>query len=150
MSIKSYADVLIATIEGLFPKGTAAVIGKVFLVSVCVEIDDYASQHKIPTTRGIIHLAITADTNYVKVFVASTERSVPWREIKDWAFVCNHDSAWRDDGVRSTLGSQHQKIVFQAEKDFKKPSNKLTQRLSVDSIKILDQSVVFLGVAGSR
>lgn len=143
MSIKAYADVLIATIQNLFPKGTAAVKGRVFVVSVCVDIDDYHASEQKPTERGIIHLAIIADTNYVKVLAAQTERTTPWGDIKDWTLVCRHDSAWREDGIRSTLISMHQKMLAAAATKFKTPARDLSEHLSITSMGILPQDEVF-------
>jgi hypothetical protein len=143
MSIKAYADVLIATIQNLFPKATSAVQGKVFLVSVRVDIDDHDAVKELPTSRGVIHLAIIAETNYVKVMAAQTERTTAWRDITDWAVVCRHDSAWRDDGIRSTLISMHQKLLATAAETFKKPAKDLSVHLSIDAMGILPQVEVF-------
>lgn len=144
--MKPYADMLIATIEHLFPKGTPQVQGKVFAITfrlMAAEDPAKAKAPGCPALRSYVHVAIIADRNYVKVCAAESERSIPFAAIPDWQLVCDHDSAWRDDGVRSTLMKAYKDIVRRTAGAFECAERSIEVGVSVDKMSILPRAEAF-------
>jgi len=148
MSIRDYADVLISTIEHLFPKGTAEVQGKVFLASVRITIDDFGDEEERAAVLANIHLAVVAESNYVAVYAAASRLTGRWPE-KAWGLLARHDSAWRDDGVRNALCGGHEDLMQVAIARFGKPVKSLSEHRSVDFMGILPVAEVFGPIAPS-
>jgi hypothetical protein len=136
MPISPYADVLIVTISNLFPKGTPAVQGKVFYVKVRMVFNDYTDDHE--SVWGFAHLAVVAERNYVQVYASLTSRPSDFSHITDWCLISDHDSAWRDDGVRGALSAAYSLTQDLAVKSTGKPVNKLSPHIAVDDMTILD------------
>lgn len=144
MKIIPYADMLVATIQHLFPKGTPQVQGKVFATSFRIEMEHTPSpRERKPTVRGCVHLAILADRNYVKVLSATTERPCEFTDIDNWVLLCDHDSAWRDDGVRSGLKSAYQALYKEATSRFNRTEDAMLVSINVDKMAIVPRGEVF-------
>jgi len=149
--ISPYADVLVATIMHLFPKGKPEVQGKVFAVTLAVTISDYSDDEEKDPVYRFLHLAVIAEMNYVQVYEAVTERPARWKEIDGWRFKCDHDSAWREDGVCSSFRNGFANATSEAERVFGKPIGKLSIHIAVDDMGIVEQSEVFpKGVPGKE
>lgn len=136
MKIAPYADCLVATIHHLFRKGTPAVQGKVFYVTVRSIFADYTEDED--SIGGFTHLAIVAESNYVQVYASLTPRPDRGRDITNWRLICDHDSAWRDDGVRSALSSAYKLTEDLGVSRLKKDVSKLHIHISIDDMEITD------------
>jgi hypothetical protein len=136
MQIAPYAETLVATIYYLFRKGTSAVKGKVFYVSVRTVFADYATGEK--SIAGFTHLAVVAESNYVQVYASLTARPKRCLEITDWRLICDHDSAWRDDGVAGALKKAYKLTESLAATSLKAPVNQLSVHIAIDEMEIVD------------
>jgi hypothetical protein len=138
MKITPYADCLVATIHHLFRKGTPAVQGKVFYVTVRNILADYTEDDD--SISGFVHLAVVAESNYVQVYASLTPRPDRGRDrdVTDWRLICDHDSAWRDDGVRSALAAAYKLTEALAVSTLKKEAGKLTVHIAIDDMEIAD------------
>jgi hypothetical protein len=136
MQISPYAEALVATIHHLFRKGTPAVKGKVFYVTVRNIFADYTTDDE--SVAGFTHLAVVAESNYVQVYASLTARPQRCADITDWRLICDHDSAWRDDGVAGALKSAYKLTEALAAASFKKPVSKLTVYVAIDDMEIVD------------
>lgn len=98
-AIRHYADVLTSVVGHLLKRGTDQAV----VATVRVALS--ANTEGVPSQCLFIHVACTAPSAYVNVFVAVTSRPTfgPDFVTLPWQKVCSHDSAWRDDGVRSAL-----------------------------------------------
>jgi hypothetical protein len=143
MSIRAYADVLIATIFHLMPKGAPETKGKVFAVSVRVALYSHEPGRPRPPMGGMIHLAVVADRNYVDVYAAHSDQSKSWGMIEDWTRVCSHDSAWREDGVRATLVQTHDTMRKAALVEWQCESKGIFEQLSIDQMGVMNQTSLF-------
>lgn len=146
MNIRPYADTLIATIHHLFPKGTEAVQGKLFAVTVRIDFDDYDRAVEMPSVTGFVHLVVRAPNNYVQVLAAFTDRPRHWRDIAGWSCVCHHDSAWREDGINATLFCAYRELSDQAASTFGVPANRLSAHISIDNMGIGNASDILGGI----
>ncbi len=143
MSIRDYADVIVATIEHLFPKGSPEVQGKVFVVSVGISLDDFSSDEVKASVYTTLHLAIVASSNYVGVYAAASRMSGGWRAL-EWKLVARHDSAWRDDGVRSALCDGRDDLVKIATEKLKPAkASSLSEHRRIAFMGILPAAAVF-------
>lgn len=141
MSILDYGNVIVANVMHLLLKGED-VAKKAYAVSIRVDVNDYESEDQLPAVRGFVHLAVTAATNYKKVFAAFTEMPTAFDKL-DWVLVCSHDSGWRDDGVRHTLTAAHRDILAEATRIFEKPAKSLTQDLLITDMALAPVAQVF-------
>lgn len=136
--ISAYADVIVATVDNLLLKGNPVV----YVVSVRIDIDDFTGAEK-PAVVGYVHLACHAPNNYMAVYAAYTPQPAwVWPDVA-WTKVCQHDSAWRDDGIRSTLRTAHQAIVKHAEIHFGRPASSLSCHLGIDNMALTTTTAVF-------
>lgn len=99
-AIRHYADVITSVFGHLLKRGTDQAV----VATLRVDLDNHADEAS--AQRLFVHVACSAPSAYVNVFVAYTSRpaagnlrELPWRK------VCSHDSAWREDGVRGALKS---------------------------------------------
>lgn len=136
MQITPYADCLVATIHHLFRKGTPAVQGKVFYVTVRIILADYTED--VESIAGFVHLAVIAESNYVQVYASLTPRPDRGQDITDWRLICDHDSAWRDDGVRGAIKSAAKLVEALAVNTYSKEVSKLTAHIAIDDMEIAD------------
>jgi hypothetical protein len=141
--MKPYADMLISTIEHLFPKATLQVQRKVFAVSFRILAEGDPSMSSKAAIRAYVHLAIVADSNYVKVCATQTDGLKAFKDLQDWHLVCDHDSAWRDDGVRSVLTKAHRDIVRRAAERFECAERSVQTSVMVEKMAILPREDVF-------
>lgn len=136
MKIAPYAECLVATIHHLFQKGTAAVQGKVFYATVRTIFADYTKDEE--SIAGFVHLAVVAESNYVQVYASLTPRPAYPREITDWRLICDHDSAWRDDGVSRALKTAYKLAQTLAVSSLGTAADKLHVHVAVDEMAIED------------
>jgi hypothetical protein len=136
MDILPYAETLVSTIHFLFRKNAPEFLGKLFAVTVRMDANDYVSEEEQPTLGGYVHLAIDASSNYVTVLAAFTQRPEDWLDVKNWVRVCEHDSAWREDGVKSTLKHAYAEIIEQSAKKFGLAPEKLSGYISIENMRI--------------
>jgi len=136
MGILPYAETLVATVYHLYRKGTPITQGTLYAVTVRIEANDYANDDEPPSVGGYVHLVVDASSNYVKVLAAFTERPSRTRDVPEWVCVCDHDSAWREDGIKGTLNKAYNEIVKQAVATFGIPAEKLSMHIAIDDMSI--------------
>jgi hypothetical protein len=139
MQIAPYAESIIVTISHLFRKGTPEVQGKVFYVTVRSVFADYTKDEE--SIAGFTQLAVVAEQNYVQVYASLTPRPNRGRDITDWRswkLICDHDSAWRDDGVASALKSAYKLTQALAVSMLGTNAEKLSVHIAIDDMEIAD------------
>jgi hypothetical protein len=130
--ILSYADVIVANVYHLLPKAS----DQAYAVSIRMEVNNFQADEELPEVGGYLHLACHAPANYMSVFAALTERPIVSFDRLDWALVCCHDSAWRDDGIRSTMRETFRALQRHAEGYFKSPAADLSVHLAIDDMTL--------------
>lgn len=136
MAISPYAESLVAVIHHLFRKGTPEVQGKVFYTTVRIIFADYTIDED--SIGGFVHLAVVAERNYVQVYSSLTPRPESCSDVTDWQLICDHDSAWRDDGVAGALKKAYKLTEALAVARFKKGAETFTPYIAIDDMSISD------------
>jgi hypothetical protein len=90
----SVAESLVSRTRIAVPKGNTAV----YLASVDLRARLKNTDKLIAET--VLHFACYSPRNYMRVYAAVSKSGLEYSAL-DWTLVCNHDSAWREDGIRS-------------------------------------------------
>ncbi|KWT95566.1 MULTISPECIES: hypothetical protein [unclassified Variovorax] len=130
--IHSYADVIVANVYHLLPKGT----DQAYAVSIRMDFNNYQTDKELPTVGGYLHLACHAPANYMSVFAALTKRPIARYDELDWAHVCSHDSAWRDDGIRATMRETFRTLHWHAESYLNCSQESLSVHLGIEDMAL--------------
>jgi len=96
------ADSIISIVDFVLPN---PVQDKVLCISIDARVHDWKSQKEVSAIRGI-HIAIYRPSNYIKVIMAIDNEHVPafsFNKNLQFEFKSDHDSCWRDDGLRSPI-----------------------------------------------
>lgn len=133
MKILPHANDIVAVVTNLLLK-EAENRDKVFAVRVRIDIDDHDAEDPAPTVMGFVSLAVVP-TAYRQIYCAFSDRPKAYLECS-WRLVCSHDSAWRDDGIRSTLKAAYTTLLRQAEKRFGKDAAVLSIHIAIDDMAI--------------
>lgn len=104
MSSGIYADALVAIADDLYKKGS----GDALLMDLRISLDKYSDEDGFePVVAGYLNLVCYAPRNYMRVYACVTPKTMPMQEMQ-WRLLCSHDSAWRDDGIRSGVRGFYQ------------------------------------------
>jgi hypothetical protein len=102
--------VITELVDVLLPRGSGP--DKGLGIQVVAELNGDAADETAPgaseiTIRKYISFVFHRPSNYTKVFVNISNVALPFHVIKDWSLESDHDSCWRDDGVRSVLSKEY-------------------------------------------
>jgi hypothetical protein len=139
--ILPYADSTVATIQHLFlnNKGFS---DKVFAVTIRIVADYYGSEKDLPSVSGFVSLAVIP-SGHRQVYASFTKRPHAFSD-REWQLVCSHDSAWRDDGVRSTLKGAYDAVMREACAEFHKEERELTVHVAIENMTIDSPEKIFV------
>ena len=134
------ANSIIAITEAFLPRSTR---DKLLCVSVDARVHDWLKQKEISSIRGI-HIAIYRPSNYTKVVMAvNHDIAFTFDQSLRFEFKSDHDSCWRDDGLRSPLSNIQCEMVKElSEKGAdSKPFGLYSWFVGISSIKIIPGSI---------
>jgi hypothetical protein len=140
MHILPYADYIVTTVTNLLLNDPENA-NKAFATTLRVTINDYSTEEEIDEVGGFLGIAVLP-TGYRQVYASFGERPSGYLD-RDWQLVCRHDSAWRDDGVRSTLKEGFKTLVDAAQQRFKKDISQLSVYISPEDMALKHPQSIF-------
>ena len=134
------ANSIIAITEAFLPRSTR---DKILCISVDARVHDWLKQKEISSIRGI-HIAIYRPSNYTKVVMAvNHDIAFTFDQSLHFEYKSDHDSCWRDDGLRSPLFNIKQEMVEELCKKGAnpRPFDDYSWFVGISSIKIIPGSI---------
>ena len=111
MKIAPYADTLVQTIQQLLIADPDQ-RDKAFAVTLRAYVEDHDKLGSVRAVRGFVSVCVVAAAS-PKVYASFSDRPRRFLEM-DWHLICCHDSAWKDDGVRSVLVEATNAVIERA------------------------------------